>query len=169
MRSVAVLVALVLASPVSADPTPAGTAHLHLDFTSNVLTVDASLVASVSILSNDGTDILLTSADTEVDDGNFTFFGATIDHPDNQDLTWFSLSDSFGFFPGSGEETFVLDAILNSSVNAGNALDKVLVRYQTVGNQPMVGTIEVIGVPEPATFLLAGFAVVLVACQRRLT
>jgi len=159
----------ILLGALGPDAAAAGSAHMHMNFDTNTLTVDASLVASVSILSNDGTDILLAGADTEVNDGNFTFFGATIDHPDNQDLTWFSLSDSFGFFPGSGEETFALDAVFDSSVNAGNALDKVQIRYQTVGNQPMAGTIEVIGtvIPEPTSLVLFALGGLLLMPRRR--
>ena len=159
----------ILLGALGPDAAAPGTAHLHLNFDTNTLTVDAVAVASVSILSNDGSDILDPGAGAAVNNGNFTFFGATIDNPSAEDLTWFSLSDSFGLFPGSGEENFALDSILDGSVNAGNALDKVKLVYQTVGNPAQLGTIEVIGtvVPEPTSLVLFALGGLFLMPRRR--
>jgi len=119
----------------------AGTGHAHLDFGANTFTVDVNAIASLSILSNDGTDVLNPTAGTTVADGNFTFFGATIDQPSNQDLTWFSLSNGFGTFPTSGSETWNLSDILGPSVTEANALSKLQLKYQVVGQPAVVGDI----------------------------
>ncbi|MCA9229495.1 MAG: PEP-CTERM sorting domain-containing protein [Planctomycetales bacterium] len=163
LKNIFALIAVALfavagtASKVHASAAALNTGHAHLDFGSNTLTVDVNTIASFSILSNDGTDIIAAGAAATVADGNFTFFGATIDNPNAQDLTWFSLSNGFGTFPGSGSESWNLNDILLPSVTFENAASKVQVRYQIVGGQPTVGELFITGgTPTGPTAALAG-------------
>ena len=76
---------------------------------------------------------------------------------DNRDLTWFSLSNNFGTFPGTGEESWPLDQIISMSLVPMHLVGGVRVTvYQTVGNLPQNGSVEVIPpIPEPSYFRAA--------------
>ncbi|MCA9232779.1 MAG: hypothetical protein KDA57_19170 [Planctomycetales bacterium] len=158
----------LLLGALGPDAAAPGTAHMHLDFSSNTLELNVQGVARVSILSNDSSGVIAPSAAATVNDGNFTFFGATIDNPNPGDLTWFSLSNSFGTFPGTGSESWDLSSILDPSVTNANALSKLRLEYQLVGGQTQLGDITVFpAIPEPTSIALALVSCLFVGASRR--